>query len=275
MKRKIVMFTMAVSMLFGLFGCAGGTGKADGWQEFTLSRSHMNAARCFRFHVFPNDAGQMLAEGYCTDREGREHRSEDGIVLSEDTVTQLRGMALEKLPNVKKKLLPPFEVMDGEEEQLILYDSRGRAKQKEPDRGVTDAVFEAILSDFCRELTSFSEISIHVSGMRHTVEYELVNTSGNAELKLYRITFADGEDRRQLEGTIECDAEEMLALLRDCRFLNWNGFDGPHPDGVLDGEMFRLYAVVNDGMIIRAEGSENFPDGYHELIRAFDGMLSE
>ena len=38
--------------------------------------------------------------------------------------------------------------------------------------------------------------------------------------------------------------------------------------------MFKFGAVVNDGQIIRADGSENFPKGYTTFEQALNALLS-
>jgi len=37
--------------------------------------------------------------------------------------------------------------------------------------------------------------------------------------------------------------------------------------------MFDFKAIVNDGQILHADGSANFPKGYREFVRGLDAML--
>ena len=41
------------------------------------------------------------------------------------------------------------------------------------------------------------------------------------------------------------------------------------------GIMFDFRATVNDGQEIHAEGSENFPKGYHDFVRELNKILTE
>ena len=121
------------------------------------------------------------------------------------------------------------------------------------------------------QIVSFDIVTLRTSGMRYTGETEIVMKDGNAEVSQYEIRFSQGEDRRILEKRAVCDRKKVLKLLNDCKLLSWDGFNGPHPKGVLDGTMFRLNAVVNGDKKIYASGSENFPKHY----RDFTGGLYE
>ncbi len=125
------------------------------------------------------------------------------------------------------------------------------------------------------EIKSFERISITESGVRYKCEYELTASDSQAEMAEYSITFADGGERRELKRSASCGMEETLEALNVCGIGSWNGFIGAHPEGVDDGMMFSFEAVVNDSNIIRAKGSENFPDHYRELIAWITGKLSE
>ena len=39
--------------------------------------------------------------------------------------------------------------------------------------------------------------------------------------------------------------------------------------------MFDFRATVNDGQEIHADGSENFPKGYHDFVRELNKILTE
>lgn len=118
-------------------------------------------------------------------------------------------------------------------------------------------------------ITSFERVTLRLSGMRSVTEYELVRKDGRAEVSQYGVRFSQKEDRRVLERRALCDEDTVLTLLNDCALLSWDGFNGPHPKGVLDGTMFTLKAVVNGDKTISAQGSENFPQHYREFI---DGL---
>ncbi|MBE6575012.1 MAG: hypothetical protein E7654_01910 [Ruminococcaceae bacterium] len=263
---------MTISILFGLFGCGK---KAEGeWQQLTISRSHMNAAQCFHFHVFPNDDGQMLLTGYCTDRDGTAYASETGTVLSEAAVRHLRGMKLDGLPNNKAPQFPAFAVSDGTAQKLTLTYANGKEKLKELSDELLDAVFALLLPELPRKITSVEQVNLHINGMRVTEEY-VIEGGDPARISLYRFSYPDGEAVRNLVKRIFCSGETVLELLNSCGVLGWNGFYGRQPADVLDGDVFVLEASVNDGQAIRAKGSANYPTGYREFVRALNQLLSE
>ena len=126
-----------------------------------------------------------------------------------------------------------------------------------------------------KKIDSFEVVTLHLSGMRHTTEYEIVMKDGMAEVIRYGIHYVQNEDRRVPEEKATCNADDVLKLLNDCRVLSWDGFYGPHPRHVLDGTMFTLDATVNGDRKIHAHGSQNFPRRYHDftdwLYKLFEG----
>lgn len=114
-------------------------------------------------------------------------------------------------------------------------------------------------------IDSFEIVTLHESAMRYTIEYEVVIKDGEAEVSQYWIRYVKDEDKRQLEKRTVCSVETVLKLFNNCKLLSWDGFDGPHPKGVLDGIMFTLKATVNGNKKIYATGSQNFPKHYREF----------
>ena len=117
-----------------------------------------------------------------------------------------------------------------------------------------------------------SEMTLILHGMRGSYVYTFEN---QRELRRYREIYRDGEDKLVPEASAPCDAETMRGLMNACGVLRWDGFHGKHPKNVNDGIMFRFEATVTGGQTIRAEGSANFPKGYHEFVHALDAMLAE
>ena len=120
-------------------------------------------------------------------------------------------------------------------------------------------------------ISSVEELSLRISGMRSEVIYELTENDGRAAITLYRITPYE----KLLEKNVMCDTGDILNLLNSCGVMGWNGFHGKHPRGVLDGDMFDFCARVNGGVVIKADGSANYPKGYHEFVRTLNLMLAE
>lgn len=123
-------------------------------------------------------------------------------------------------------------------------------------------------------ISSFSFITLRVSGMRFTYEDEILMKDDMAELTRYRIVFGQGKDNKEVELKTLCDKERIIKLLNDCRILSWNGFSGKHPKNVSDGIMFNLHAIINDKKI-SASGSENFPKHYREFTNGLNEILRE
>ncbi len=109
------------------------------------------------------------------------------------------------------------------------------------------------------EINEFESLNLRISGMRGAEEYEIISKGENSDIAYYHIKYDGEKDRRELQSSVECKTDEVIAILNDCKAGNWNGFHGKHPKGVLDGRMFRLTAKVNGGKTINADGSENFP----------------
>ena len=124
-----------------------------------------------------------------------------------------------------------------------------------------------------KRIESFEIISLRLSGMRYTTDYEIVRRGNDAELSQYSVRFTQTERTRCLEKRVVVSAKAVLQLLNDCKILAWNGFHGAHPRFVKDGTMFSLEAIVNDGAKIRADGSENFPRHYRDFTNALYEML--
>jgi len=126
-----------------------------------------------------------------------------------------------------------------------------------------------------KNVISAQTMTLTLRGMRGGYVYKFEGESDVTELRRYRETYRGGEDELVLELSVPCDAQTMIELMNTCGILRWNGFHGKHPKNVSDGIMFRFEATVNGGQTILAEGSANFPKGYHEFVRALDAMLAE
>ena len=120
---------------------------------------------------------------------------------------------------------------------------------------------------------STSQITLIV--VEQNEEYEILPSEGGYTLSRYEMVYGEGTAKRRLTDSAACSSEEVLALLNDCQVMKWDGFDGPHPKGVLDGTMFRFDARVNDGKSIQAQGSQNFPKHFHDFEQGLYTLLSE
>lgn len=124
------------------------------------------------------------------------------------------------------------------------------------------------------QIGSFEKITLRMSGMRGSVEYEITVQDSAAEVSLYQIRYCRPKEQRIREKRVSVSCGAVLRLLNDCRLLSWDGFHGDHPRGVRDGTVFSLAAVVNDGKIIKADGSQNFPKHFADFRNGIQEMLN-
>lgn len=104
--------------------------------------------------------------------------------------------------------------------------------------------------------------------------YQFADEDDATELRYYREVYSGEETVPALENSAVCDKQVVIALLNTCNIMCWDGFHGKHPRNVKDGTMFIFTATVNGGKTIHAEGSANFPKGYHEFVKALNEMLA-
>ncbi len=126
-----------------------------------------------------------------------------------------------------------------------------------------------------KTITSVETITLTLRGMRGGTVYKFETQTNPPELCRYREIYSGEDDFLKLEQSTTCSTEVMIELMNTCEISRWDGFHGAHPKNVSDGIMFRFEAAVNGGQTITAEGSANFPKGYHEFVRALDAMLAE
>ena len=137
-------------------------------------------------------------------------------------------------------------------------------------RRIFKRIFNTSVGITDSQISSVEELSLRISGMRSEVIYELTESDGRAAITLYRITPYE----KLLEKNVMCDTGDILNLLNSCGVMGWNGFHGKHPRGVLDGDMFNFCARVNGGVVIKADGSANFPKGYRELLGGLVNLIA-
>jgi len=126
-----------------------------------------------------------------------------------------------------------------------------------------------------KTVDSVESVKLTVNGMRGTAVYEIRISDQNAELQLFRKIFAGEEEILKPEKSAVCDTQTLTKLMNDCGVMRWDGFKGKHPKNVQDGDMFIFEAYVNNGQVIHAEGSANYPKGYHDFVFALNRLLSD
>ena len=131
-------------------------------------------------------------------------------------------------------------------------------------------------ADECRKtITSIETMTLTLQGMRFCNVYEITNEDGKTELRRFRKVYSNGVDTLELEASAVCDTTDFIELMNTCGVIRWDGFHGKHPKNVMDGIMFDFRATVNNGQEIHADGSENFPKGYHDFVRELNKILAE
>lgn len=118
-------------------------------------------------------------------------------------------------------------------------------------------------------VTKFSRIELSMAGMRNIMIYEIICNGKTAEFSLYEKSYT--EEERELKKKASCPADEVIMILNECKISRWDGFHGKHPRHVKDGTVFGFTAEVNNGKMIQAGGSHNFPKRFH----IFYGWLRE
>ena len=140
--------------------------------------------------------------------------------------------------------------------------------KSEDANGVAAAKPEASVA-----IESFDHVRLRLIAMRFTSEYEIVSDGAKTKVELYSFRYSSGKEERILENSVVVDTAEVIEKLNEFCLCDWDGFVGEHPKNVSDGVMFELEASVNGEKTIRAHGSENFPEHYHELVAWLDGSL--
>ncbi len=115
---------------------------------------------------------------------------------------------------------------------------------------------------------AFQRVTLSETGtMASTREYEAVRTENGARVSLYDgpWNYHEGTDREDcLQARKEGGGEFYLELAVKFRALglsSWDGFS-KNASGVLDGTMFSFEAVMQDGSVLHARGSNAFPENY-------------
>ena len=129
--------------------------------------------------------------------------------------------------------------------------------------------------NYKKTITSIESMTLTLQGMRGANVYEIAHVDGRTELRRFRKVYSNGVDMLELETSAVCDITDLIELMNTCGVICWDGFHGKHPKNVKDGIMFDFRATVNDGQEIHADGSENFPKGYHDFVRELNKILAD
>lgn len=128
------------------------------------------------------------------------------------------------------------------------------------------------------ETMDFQSIKISESGMMaFSTVYLAEKTDDGVHLEYYLGRYGSGDEEektmiRQIDGNQEL-YQTVAQLAGQYGLRKWDGFSGSDPN-VLDGYGFYMEAVLEDGTVISAHGSNKFPDGYHGYLGAIDAICS-
>lgn len=123
------------------------------------------------------------------------------------------------------------------------------------------------------KVESIEKITLKMSGMRTTEEYEIISKGDKVEISLYLASY-NKDMPRELIKRAEYDAVEFIAFLNECKIGKWDGFSGSNPPGIRDGYMFRFTAEINGGTVIEASGSNNYPNNFGKFRQELTKILS-
>ncbi len=123
------------------------------WVKLQISFQNDNYSDWYDFEVTRMPNGSRIAVGFCSDADGHRYESEDGIVLSDETVHELRTLWLEQYAVVKKAELSDSDVMilDGSTGGLTLVYSNGAIEEKETPTEVDNTIVELLRKEFIKK----------------------------------------------------------------------------------------------------------------------------
>ncbi len=118
------------------------------WQGISMGQTHSCANYIFFYDVRTDKKGHLILTGECRDKRGKHCVKERGIRLRRRTITALKDLRLEELPEEEKEIVPPeFEeviLLDASERYFTLILPDGRWEKKV----ISEAMFCNIAEQF-------------------------------------------------------------------------------------------------------------------------------
>jgi len=123
------------------------------WVKLQIGFQNDNYSEWYDFEVTHMPNGDRIAVGFCSDAEGHRYESTEGIVLSEETVHELRSLWLEQYAVVKKAEASDSDVtvLDGSSGGLTLIYKDGAIEAKESPAEVDDKIEELLRKEFIQK----------------------------------------------------------------------------------------------------------------------------
>lgn len=95
---------------------------------------------------------------------------------------------------------------------------------------------------------------------------EVTRTPSGAHLEYYHEFM--GSDKKMMIRTLDGDSRLLAkidSIWNESGAASWDGFNGPNPPDILDGDGFSFHAELVDGSKIYAHGSNNYPSNFRVL----------
>ena len=144
-----------VSLLEGELVAAVSAELHGEWDKLWMSFKSDNYSEWYDFEVSRNGTGEWIAKGYCSDEDGNRCESEDGIVLSSETIKAIREMNLNRYPAVRKaETDSEFEdvtILDGSSGELELGYADGYQVEKATPSEVNYAISVLLKKEFAEK----------------------------------------------------------------------------------------------------------------------------
>ncbi|MBQ2278602.1 MAG: hypothetical protein II333_08535 [Clostridia bacterium] len=128
------------------------------WDKLWLSFSSDNYSEGYDFEVKRDDSGNWIAVGSCSDDDYNRYTSEDGIVLSAETIEGIRALNPERYAAVRKaklpddRILPEGEIMlDGSSGGLMLGFADGYTEEKATSSETDYAIADLLRKEFAEK----------------------------------------------------------------------------------------------------------------------------
>ena len=127
------------------------------WTELWLSFTSDNYSEGYDFEVKRNDTGEWIGTGYCSDDDYNRYESENGIILSGETVDAIRAMKPERYAVRKAEIpddliLPEDEIMlDGSFGGLTLGFADGYMEEKATPSELDHAIAALLKKEFAEK----------------------------------------------------------------------------------------------------------------------------
>ena len=123
------------------------------WSKLWLSFTSDNYSEGYDFEVKRNDTGDWIGTGYCSDDDHNRYESENGIILSGETIEAIREMKPEKYPAVRKTSSEHDDVniLDGSSGGLMLGFADGYMEEKSTSSETDYAIAALLKKEFAEK----------------------------------------------------------------------------------------------------------------------------